>query len=435
MSNIQHFGAVGDGIADDTDAIIHAIENGDGHIELPAGTFRITRTIEIDLTSNSPLAITGAAGTTTIMMDAAGPAFRLVGTHDGTGDPGSRSESVVDFQRMPVIADLKITGSHPQADGIQCLQTMQIILRSLLITEVRHGIHLFQRNRNVIITHCHIYFNSGVGVYLDRLNLHQINISDNHISYNRQGGIRIENSEVRNLQITGNDIEYNNFRAHEAAEEPTAEIYIDTTAENASVNEVTIASNTIQATNSMGGANIRIIEEPNDSRPPGLFSVTGNVIGSQEHNVHLTGCYGIVLSGNTIYSATERNLLMEKCRQITLGSNLFRRHTPSYGCGVLISHCQNILLNGCTFEDEAEAGQESGYALLEIEQSQFVTLCGNQIINSVEAGIKLNHCANLNINGNTIIDTRETPLMKKAVSLNGQCHQIDLTGNLVSGIE
>ncbi|MCS5583598.1 MAG: right-handed parallel beta-helix repeat-containing protein [Pseudomonadales bacterium] len=435
MSNIQHFGAVGDGIADDTDAIIHAIENGDGHIELPAGTFRITRTIEVDLTSNSPLAITGAAGATTIVMDAAGPAIRLVGTHGGTGDPGSRSESVVDFQRMPVIADLKITGSHPLADGIQCLQTMQIILRSLLITEVRHGVHLFQRNRNVIITHCHIYFNSGVGVYLDRLNLHQINISDNHISYNRQGGIRIENSEIRNLQITGNDIEYNNFRAHDADEEPTAEIYIDTTAENASVNEVTIASNTIQATNSVGGANIRIKEEPNDSRRPGLFCVTGNVIGSQEHNVHLTGCYGMVFSGNTIYSATERNLLMEKCSQITLGSNLFRRHTPSYGCGVLVNHCQNILFSGCTFEDEAEAGQESGYALLEIEQSQFVTICGNQIINSIEAGIKLNQCTDLNITGNTIIDTRELPLMKKAVSLTGKCQNIDLTGNLVSGIE
>ena len=119
-----------------------------------------------------------------------------------------------------------------------------------MVTHCRHGIHLVERNRNVLISHCHIYFNRGVGVYLDGVNLHQINIASSHISYNRQGGIRLERSEVRNLQITGNDIEYNNFRAHKTEPEPTAEIYIDTTAEGASVNEVTIASNTIQATDS-----------------------------------------------------------------------------------------------------------------------------------------------------------------------------------------
>ena len=32
MSNIQYFGAVGDGKTDDTEAILHAIEQGDGHV-------------------------------------------------------------------------------------------------------------------------------------------------------------------------------------------------------------------------------------------------------------------------------------------------------------------------------------------------------------------------------------------------------------------
>jgi parallel beta-helix repeat protein len=433
MSNIQYFGAVGDGVTDDTDAIMHAIENGDGHLKLPAGTYRITRPLEINLGKNGPLGITGAAGASTIVMDGPGPAIRLIGSHSGTGDPGSRNQSVIDAERMPIIADLKITGTHNEADGIECLATMQIVLRSLLITQVRHGVHLTKRNRNVIITHCHIYFNTGVGIYLNSLNLHQINISDNHISYNRQSGIRIEQSEIRNLQITGNDIEYNNFRAHNAAEEPTAEIYIDTTAEKASVNEVTIASNTIQATNSKDGANIRILEDPNESRRPGLFAITGNIIGSQENNVHLTGCYGMVISGNTIYSATERNLRLEKCAQLTIGSNVFRRHTPSYGCGVLLSHCKNILFSGCTFEDEAEGGQESGFSLLEIQQSQLITISGNQIINSVKAGVMIVDSSQLNINGNTISDTRPTPLMQQAVSLSGKCEDIEITGNLVFG--
>ena len=54
----------------------------------------------------------------------------------------------------------------------------------------RHGIHLLGRDRNVLIANCHIYDNSGVGVFLDRLNLHQINIVGNHISYASRAGSR-----------------------------------------------------------------------------------------------------------------------------------------------------------------------------------------------------------------------------------------------------
>ncbi len=432
MSNIQYFGAVGDGKTDDTEAILHAIEQGDGHVRIPPGTYRITRTIEIDLTATGPFGMTGAAGATTIVMDGAGPAFRFLGTHGGTGDPGSRSDDVIHNERMPILADMKITGTHPEADGVECQKTMQMVFRNLLLTEVRHGIHLVERNRNVIVTHCHIYFNTGVGVYLEDLNLHQINISDNHISYNRQGGIRIERSEIRNLQITGNDIEYNNFRSHGAEEEPTAEIYIDTTAEGASVNEVTVASNTIQATNSAGGCNIRILEAPDESRPPGLWSITGNVIGSQEHNVHLTGCYGVVLSGNTIYSCVERNLWLEDCSQITVGSNLFRRHTPKYGCGVLLTGSQNVVINGCTFEDEAEEGQVSGYPLLEISNSQRITVTGNQLINSIKEGVKLSDASQINLTGNTIVDTRPERLMTQAIGQYGKCEQIQVVGQIDS---
>jgi hypothetical protein len=111
-------------------------------------------------------------------------------------------------------------------------------------------------------------------VHLEKLNLHQTIIADSHISYCRRGGIRIEDSEIRNLQITGNDIEYNNYRAFQesfadadAEAEPTAEIYVDVV--NGSVREGTISSNTIQATYSSNGANIRFIGA--GPAPGGLF--------------------------------------------------------------------------------------------------------------------------------------------------------------------
>src|SRR5690606_7755854 len=143
-----------------------------------------------------------------------------------------------------------------------------------------------------------------------------------HLSYNRLGGIRIERSEIRNLQITGNDIEYNNHAEHATDPEPTAEIYVDTSAPRASVCEVTIASNTIQATSSPGGCNIRIVDTPGGKElMPNLWTISGNIIGNQENNVHLTGCHGMTITGNCIYSCSDRNLLIEDSHHLNLSGN------------------------------------------------------------------------------------------------------------------
>ena len=42
MANVYHFGAVGDGKTDDTAALQHAMEAGDGLLDLHKGTYRIT---------------------------------------------------------------------------------------------------------------------------------------------------------------------------------------------------------------------------------------------------------------------------------------------------------------------------------------------------------------------------------------------------------
>jgi polygalacturonase len=49
MSNVLGFGAAGDGEKDDTEALQHAIDAGDGILRLNKGTYRITRTLQIDL--------------------------------------------------------------------------------------------------------------------------------------------------------------------------------------------------------------------------------------------------------------------------------------------------------------------------------------------------------------------------------------------------
>ena len=419
MSNVREFGAVGDGRADDTEALKHAVSQGDEALHFPPGTYRITQPIEIRLAKRGPLSIDGSGGSAKVVMAGPGPAFRLVGTHGGTGDPGSRKSNVASHQRLPTIRNIEVEGAHAEADGFELVETMQSVFEGVMVTRCRHGIHLIKRNRNVLISHCHIYFNTGVGVYLNGVNLHQINIASSHISYNRLGGIRLERSEVRNLQITGNDIEYNNHKSHVAKPKPTAEIYIDTTAEGASVNEVTIASNTIQATGSPGGANIRIMEKPDSSRPPGLFAVSGNIIGSQENNVHLTACYGVAISGNTIYSCEHRNLFIEDSRLINISGNTFRRHTPRYGTGVRFTGCSDITFTGCSILDETAEGQPGLSALLELDQCKRINITGSQFLNGT-IGVAGKDCSHVTLTGNTLHDTRERPIAKHAIRFTGE---------------
>ncbi|YCM42735.1 right-handed parallel beta-helix repeat-containing protein [Verrucomicrobiaceae bacterium 227] len=421
MSDVKNFGATGDGETDDTAAIQHAILDGDGLLDFPKGTYRITRTLEIPLAKRSPFAMSGSMGTATVVMDGPGPAFRLVGNHGGTGDPGSVKPAVWKSERMPAIREIAIEGAHPEADGFQLEGTMQAVFDGVMIRHVRHGIHLTKRNRNILIVNCHIYHNRGVGIFLDSLNLHQINIATSHISYNRLGGIRIERSEIRNLQITGNDIEYNNTpRSYpDLPDEPTAEIWIDTTAEGASVNEVTIASNTIQATATEGGCNIRIMEKPDSSRPPGLIAITGNVIGSQETNVHLTGCYGVSLTGNSIYSCSHQNLLVEDSQMVTVGSNHFRRHTDAGGTGVRFTNSRDCALSGCSFLDESLEGQESGVSLLELQNCQRLAVSGCTFTNGVPYGIDAQDCRDVLVTGCTIAETRKIPASKATIRFHG----------------
>lgn len=421
MSNVRRFGAAGDGTTNDTEAIRHAIQDGDGMLHFPPGCYRVTQPLEIKLAQSGPLGIDGTSGTARILMTGPGPAFRLVGTHSGTGDPKTVTGSVYPNQRLPTIKNIEIEGAHPDADGIELIQTMQSVLEGVLIRRCRHGIHLTHRNRNVVITHCHVYHNTGCGILLDRVNLHQINIACCHISYNRLGGIRIEGSEIRNLQITGNDIEYNNHAVHGTDPEPTAEIYVDTTAPGSSVNEVTIASNTIQATASLGGCNICIRESTGGSaRPPGLWSITGNIIGNQENNMHLTGCYGLSLSGNCIYSCDNRNLLIEDSRQINIGTNTFRRHTSKMGTGVRIVRSSDITVTGCSILDEHPIGQPTGASLLELVDSRRINVSSCQLLDGVPCGIDATDCSHVNITGCTIHDTRAERKSRHAIRFTGQ---------------
>lgn len=436
MSTVRDFGAVGDGVTDDTDAIQHAIDDGSGHLDFPRGEYRISRTLLIDLEKRSRSSISGAGGTAKLVMHGPGPAIFLKATHAKTADPGGFRAEEWQHERMPTIDGIEIEGRHPEADGIQIVGVMQPTLTRVLIRQVRTAVYVTDRARNILINGCHFYHNTGVGVHLDKVNLHQTIIADSHISYCRRGGIRIEDSEIRNLQITGNDIEYNNYRnfqkefpGPEAEAEPTAEIYVDVV--NGTIREGTISSNTIQAKYSSNGSNIRFIgnSEAGDHRA-GMWTINGNLIGSQKNNVHLTGVKGVVISGNHIYSGHHRNLLVEKSRNIVVGSNTFG-HNPDYkdkelATGIRFEDSDNCVLNGVQIQD-AQAGKHTvnnavpieREALVELVRCRRVNVTGCQILDGAPVGLLLDNCEDTLVSGSSIIDQREASLMKIGVESRG----------------
>ena len=434
--NVQDYGARGDGVADDTPAIVAAVNGArDGLVEFPRGSYRITRTIEIKLSVAGTLGLAGRGGSGRIIMAGEGPAFRFIGSHTTSADPAGVKEITWERERMPMVAALEIVGENPLADGIEVKNTMQPVLRGVLIRGVRHALRFTHLNRNVLVEGCHIYNCSGIGIYLDAVNIHQMNISGSHISYCLKGGIKIVESEIRNLQITGNDIEYN----EDPKGPPSAEIWIDC-AQRGSVSEGAIVSNTIQGTNYPGGANIRftglIGPDKNRNAYPdrvGLFSITGNHISTQEVNIHLDHVRGVSITGNTFIRGYSQNLLLESCRNLVISGNVFdhnehyHQDNPKAAGGVTIQGGRSIIFSD-NIVDGAESGSLSSGGALAIADSREITVSGCQILNPKFRGIYVNRSANVRVNNCTITEENSVRRMLAAVEFAGSA-----PGSIVSG--
>jgi hypothetical protein len=294
---------------------------------------------------------------------------------------------------------LEIVGEHDNADGIRIDGAMQPTLRGLLIRRCRHGIHLVQRNRNVLIADCHVYHNRGVGVFLDRVNLHQTNIHGCHISYNLQGGIVVRGSEVRNLQICSNDIEYN----YDTNANDSTDVWLD--ARQGTIREGTIVGNTIQAKISPGGANVRLSGVgPDNPNAVGMFSITGNLIGSQETNLLLEACRGVTVAGNAIYHGEKFAVRAKDCEHLVLSGNS-HDHNPDYKGkstdAFLFEACRHLQLTGLLIQHTHEDA-DPVEATMRFTGCSHINIGSCQLLDARRRGLSFKDCATVRVADSTI---------------------------------
>ncbi len=428
MANVRDFGAKGDGKTDDTTAILHAVQKGDdGILHFPRGDYLITRTIPVSLTQFGRFSISGSGGTAKILMNGPGPAFHLVGSHKGSALPASAVDVVWNKERMPTIRDLEIVGGHPQADGIRVELAMQVTLQTLLIHRCRYGIHLPNRNRNVVISDCHIYNNAAIGIFLDRLNLHQINIHGNHISYNKEGGIVVKASEIRNIQICSNDIEYN----HDLKATQSNDVFFD--CREGTVREGTLVGNTVQAVGTPGGANVRLWGDKEHPNAVGLFAITGNLLGSQTKVLDLQACRGVVVSGNSIYSGYQHSIWAENAEHLTIAGNSID-HNPQYSGNstdqVMLKNCKNVNVQGLILQHTKDA-TEPVTASMEIVGCQNVNVVGMQIENARGRGIAIEGSTLVRVSDSTIRGKAMDKTYRSAITVSDSCRQMMITNNFL----
>ena len=427
--NVREFGARGDGKTDDSVAIEKALASDTGTLVFERGVYKLGKTVVVDLSKRGWTSIDGDGGAR-LLMAAPGPALHFIGTHKGTAEPDSVSELTWNSERLPLVRNIEILGDHHEAVGLRLERTLQATLSGVLIRRCGTGIHLVERNRNLIITHCHIYENRKIGIHFDHVDLHQAIIASSHISYNPVAGIWLEGGGMRNFQFVGNDIEYN----HDEKLQGCADLLIDMRPKGSSFREGTIVGNTIQARPTPGGANVRILGGEG-LLTGGLLAITGNLIGSQTDLLHLADCRGVSIGGNSLYSAMGRTLVAERCANLVFAGNSIDwnpgHRAKNHADGIRLSDCDGVSLSATILENSFQGSADSGGAI-EVAGSRDVTITDCQVLDPRHRGIWLEDAVRCRVSNCTIVDRRAKTTMKASIELRGKSRDNVISGNIIS---
>lgn len=294
---INNFGAMGDGKTDDTVAFQKAaLENG--VLRLDSGkTYLINKTIVLDLNKIKGIQANNAK----IFVSKDIPAFHLKGNKiTGGAEPPSNTGLEQEFSA--VIEGLHVYSNNHKGTALVLDGTFGVNISNSHFYNLKKGIELINKNRNVIITENHIWDIKEYGIHYNNANTHQSIISNNHISYAKIA-LFFENGDVHNTQINSNDIEV----GHSVNNNTLSAIQVICYKLNSQFSQAQIIGNSIEdhflAKEGILNFNAKSFDPSkvkSDQAPyVGMIELVGNEFSGSSRAIILDNINDLIVNGNT----------------------------------------------------------------------------------------------------------------------------------------
>ena len=197
--------------------------------------------------------------------------------------------------------------------------------------------------------------------------------------------------------------------------------------------EGTLVGNTVQARESPGGANVRFLGAKDHPNAVGLFTISGNLIGSQARAIDLHACRAVVITGNSIYSGYRQSIWAENSEHIVIGANTID-HNPEYKGNstdqIVIRNCRNVSMTGLILQ-HIRAATEAVASSVDLRGCQNVNIAGVQILGARVRGIALENCQVVRVADSTIRGAADDKTYRAALTVDGKCTNVMVVNNFL----
>lgn len=299
--DVALFGAVGDGVTDDSVAIQEAMDSATERRGIVAfdsdKVYAISQTIVVDVS-----AVRGIEGNLArIKLTADVTAFRITGTHTGNASPNNSSARRIKLPEMhPYVRGLRIHGD-PQlrGTGLRIEGTFGLQVLQCHLFDLRTGIEFAEVNRNVILANNNVWHCLDYGIWWNGGNIHQMNMTGNHISYTRKA-LFMDDALIYNVQVVGNAIE--------ASSAPgDVEYVVHAVARDGYIEGLELIGNSLEDHVNVSGAAVRIDGGPN--RRGKQIMIIGNDMGNSESSdIFVSDIDEVVIANNTMSYSTDYSI-------------------------------------------------------------------------------------------------------------------------------
>ncbi|WP_391120086.1 hypothetical protein [Psychrobacillus sp. L3] len=415
--DINKFGAVGDGKTDDTKAFLQAVQQK-GILRLESGkTYLISSTIKVDLTNIKGIQANNAK----ILLNADFPAFYIKGNKTkGGAEPPSNLGLEQEFSA--VIEGLHVFSANHQGTALVLDGTFGVIISKSHFYNLKKGIEIINRNRNVIITENHLWDMAEYAIHYNNASLHQSIISNNHISYAKVA-LFFENGDVHNVQINSNDIEI----GYSINNNTQSAIQVVCDKLNTQFSQAQIVGNTIEdhflAKGGIVNFYSKVFETPtkNSDQPPyvGMIELVGNELSGSSKALVLENINDLSVNGNNFKLIKEVFIAIYTAAEGTnISGNIFSgKVEKNYGGKVLKV-------------EGAKAGNASALRYFNFNNNTSYNLSDNPISIKRRDGVKADfQVSDLNISNNTFASLSRT---KDSLNLNG--YMVDINVPYINGV-